>query len=104
MKTDSFGCIECGLCCVHLPTWMLPAIEQFPYETDENGQCEKLDGTRCSVYENRPLLCNLEQIDEELNTNMTKAEWYGLNAQGCNILLREAGRSDRLKIEYREIH
>jgi len=78
-------------------------IDEFPYTPDENGACEKLDGNRCSVYENRPLLCDLERADRELEMNMTSAQWYTMNAQGCNALLKEAGMSERVTIDYREI-
>ena len=106
-----FECIECALCCKHLdraldraknPPWMQKAIDEFPWKPDATGACEKLDGNRCSVYEDRPLLCNLERAHKELNMNMTKAEWFTMNAQGCNILLKEANVDIRVSIDYRE--
>jgi Fe-S-cluster containining protein len=65
-------------------------VERFPYKTREDGTCEMLtDDLKCSVYESRPLLCNIKmgakllQIDE--------MEWYRLNQIGCNSMIKEAG-------------
>jgi hypothetical protein len=65
-------------------------VERFPYQTKEDGSCEMLtEEGKCSVYESRPLLCNIKlgakllQIDE--------MEWYRLNQMGCNSMIKEAG-------------
>ena len=65
-------------------------VRRFPYQTKDDGSCEMLtEEGKCSVYESRPLLCNVKlgaqllQIDE--------LEWYRMNQLGCNSMIREAG-------------
>ncbi len=101
-----FPCTECGLCCKNLknaltwdaPDWMKPAIEAFPYKTLEDGSCEKMVGNRCSVYEDRPLLCNLDKLHDELDVPMSKQEWFDLNVKGCHSLQATARHALRLEI------
>ena len=94
----SFKCTSCGLCCKGLSTaliggaqmdWMKPAVDAFPYKALPDGSCEKLVDNKCSVYENRPLMCNLNQAAKELDMPYTKKEWFDLNYVGCAILIRE---------------
>jgi Fe-S-cluster containining protein len=91
----SFNCTGCGLCCTKIGkikatpmpvAWMQAAVDAFPYESDETGACEKLVDNKCSVYENRPLLCNIERMADELDIGMTKEQWFAMNYQGCKVL------------------
>ena len=93
----SFECTSCGLCCKNIEQtvtnskqipWLRPAAMTFPHQAQANGDCEKLVDNRCSVYEDRPLLCNLEQAAKELEMPMSKEQWFDLNYQGCAILQR----------------
>ena len=64
-----FNCNQCGLCCKAL---------NCQYLTKDN---------LCSIYETRPLVCNIEKGYEVLfKDKMTKAEWFQLNEHYCNIL------------------
>jgi Fe-S-cluster containining protein len=69
------------------------AMETFPYKTDEFGVCEKFisegDNPGCSVYEDRPLLCNSDKM--ALLMEMHPSELYKLNAIMCNYMIRAAG-------------
>lgn len=74
-----FKCDKCGECCRHLNE------SDLYKELDRgDGVCKYLDGNLCSIYENRPLLC---RIDESyyafFKNNMTKEEYYRLNYEGC---------------------
>lgn len=82
----NFKCTGCGLCCQHVDR----AVEntkhiewlEFPYDWDDSGRCEKLnENNQCSVYEDRPLICNVEMFAEAFNLN--KEEFYKLNEQSC---------------------
>ena len=97
--TEEFLCVGCGLCCTRLSTalknqadlpWAKAAVDSFPYKARPDGSCEMLDGNRCSVYDNRPLLCNLERAAEELDMPYTKQEWFDMNYIGCASLMSEA--------------
>ena len=43
----------------------------------------------CSVYESRPLLCNVKLGAQLLRID--ELEWYRMNQLGCNSMIREAG-------------
>ena len=64
-----FNCNQCGLCCKAL---------NCQYLTKDN---------LCSIYETRPLICNIERGYEEVfKSQMSKKEWFSINEQYCNIL------------------
>ena len=64
-----FPCTSCGLCCKYVgiqldkgstnPLVQL-LIDRFPYETNSIGTCEMFVDGQCSVYHDRPLLCNVK--------------------------------------------
>jgi len=68
------------------------AAEEFPYSWDESGCCEMLKDNLCSVYENRPLLCNVKKIGELYSeqTGVPLSDLYALNARICNSLISAA--------------
>lgn len=64
-----FNCDRCGLCCKAL---------NCQYLTKDNF---------CSIYETRPLICDIEKGYEEVfKSKMTKQEWFNLNEHYCNVL------------------
>ena len=103
----TFPCTKCGQCCrlagqvitpsseayKAAPTVIKDLIDRFPYEINEDGSCSKLtaEGT-CSVYDNRPIICNIELMGQLLNTNLN--DWYKVQANNCNLLIKQAGLSD----------
>jgi Fe-S-cluster containining protein len=48
-----------------------------------------LKDNRCSVYDDRPLLCNIKKLGELSGYHETT--WYSLNAITCNVLIKDAG-------------
>lgn len=65
-------------------------VRRFPYKTRTDGACEMLtEDMKCSVYESRPLLCNIKLGAKLLR--MSEEDWYRLNRDGCNSMIREAG-------------
>lgn len=48
---------------------MRRAALTFPYKTDASGVCEKLVDGKCSVYEDRPLLCNVKELGKAMHVN-----------------------------------
>ena len=77
-----FKCDVCGCCCRNLKNSELYA------ELDRgDGVCKYLSGNLCSVYENRPLLCRVdESYDLLFSSLMTREEFYKLNEKGCKKL------------------
>lgn len=83
-----FKCSGCGECCRNLNKSQL-------YEALDRGDgiCKYLDGDRCSIYNNRPLLC---RVDESywvyFKDKYTIEEYYKLNYEVCKRLQQKKRR------------
>ncbi len=96
-----FPCTGCGACCRKIrdiledPEQLKPfpvlynAVKEFPYDANEDGSCTMLKGNLCSVYDDRPLLCNIKKLGEL--SGYHESTWYSLNALTCNTLIEDAG-------------
>lgn len=77
-----FPCTKCGQCCRHL--------DRSPIYADMhngNGICKYLDGNLCSIYENRPIVCRIDDAFEVFfKDRMTREEYYELNKKSCELL------------------
>lgn len=91
-----FECIACGACCRR--AGLIPG---FPEPTDETGRCVHLmPDNRCSIYERRPLICNVDQVwDEHLAGTITRERWHRLIHAGCNEMMRVDGIPHAFAIE-----
>jgi Fe-S-cluster containining protein len=69
--------------------WMQPVVDAFPYQAREDGSCEKLKDNRCTVYFDRPLLCNIDRMADETDMPMNKETWFKMNYIGCKQLQME---------------
>lgn len=68
----------------------------FPYNWDENGVCENLtEDNKCKVYENRPLICNVDKFAEY--NKLDKNEFYKVNIRACNYMMD----LDDISLEFR---
>ena len=109
---DNFPCTKCGLCCTaanlgkvldpeftkNISPPMKFIISKFPYKLTDTGTCEMLKDGLCSVYDDRPLLCNIKLLailsgDEQF--------FYILNALNCNKLIDDAGLGEEYLISFR---
>lgn len=97
---SNFPCTQCGLCCRLVSkalankdkfTFSNPlvkaALEAFPYKTDASGACEMLIDNKCSVYDNRPLVCDIDKMAPLYGFD--KANYYRMSAAVCNALIIE---------------
>ena len=77
-----FRCDKCGLCCKAL------AGNPIYAELDRgDGTCKYLENNLCSIYENRPLLCRVDEAYGILFRHyMTEDEYYENNYKMCNLL------------------
>lgn len=81
----SFECDKCGLCCRNLNR--SPLYKELD---DGTGKCRFLKGSLCGIYEERPLLCRIEEsYDAFFKEIMSKEEYYRLNTEVCNQLKEE---------------
>ena len=82
-----FICVKCGECCRHL--------ERSDVYSDLNrgdGVCIYLTGDLCSIYEQRPLLCRVDECYEAFfGGRYTREEYEKLNYDSCNLLKKEKG-------------
>ena len=84
-----FICDKCGMCCRNLN------FSDLYSDLDRgDGVCKYLQGNLCSIYEDRPLKC---RIDDYYNiyfkSIMTLEEYYNKNYDVCK-LLKQQRRSD----------
>lgn len=101
-----FGCIKCGLCCStvgrvleskdRLEEPYKSLVVEFPYKTLPNGACEKLKDGECTVYDNRPSICNVEYIRKTYFGNEDSLEYYDRVRKSCNLLLSMNNRKERI--------
>lgn len=93
---SGFSCMMCGACCSNLLEWKresLPILQKLlpeydlniPYE-NINGRCEKLSNSnRCTIYYERPLVCNTNRLFRILSEKFSIPipELYNLQKISC---------------------
>lgn len=77
-----FSCNCCGCCCRNLDK------SELCKELDRgDGICKYLSGNLCSIYENRPLFCRVDECYELFfKEEMTMEEYYNANSEMCEHL------------------
>ena len=82
-----FQCDCCGLCCKHL------AESDLYRELDRgDGVCMFFneETNLCDIYEDRPVLCNVDRMYELYIKDMfTREEYYALNYDACKKFKEE---------------
>lgn len=85
-----FKCDRCGICCRHVNE--NPMYASFD---SGNGVCRYLDleTNLCTIYYERPLLCNVDAMYEfKYKDEMTREEFYELNYKECEKLKKASGK------------
>ena len=92
-----FPCTKCGACCkrAHL-------IENFQYVDYKNTGCKKLNDNKCSIYLNRPFICNMEKVRNLLFSNIKLKEYYKISAIICNKLMQEDKMDESYLIDLKQ--
>jgi len=97
-----FPCTGCGACCRVINRYEELIVRDdpsnpyyFPFQWDESGKCENLEGNKCKVYEDRPLICNIEAFLEALG--LDKIDFYNVNIKSCHELVDEFGLGEEMK-------
>lgn len=106
-----FRCNSCGLCCQVVGRTvdrarlvvteagdnakdLIPIVTEvasFPYAYNEHGRCEKLgEDNKCTVYFNRPRMCDVEETRSKFYKEMSKKDFYMINEGYCQSLQEEA--------------
>ena len=79
-----FQCSKCGACCCNLDKSI-----HFAELHNGDGVCKHLDGNTnlCTIYEQRPLLCNIDEAyDVHFKNYMTRDEYNMKNHDACEDL------------------
>ena len=80
-----FDCSMCGECCRHIN--LIPELAEFD---DGTGVCIYLQGNLCSIYENRPDICNVDVMyEKKFKTEYTKEEFYKINREACKEIMKQ---------------
>lgn len=80
-----FNCTCCGECCRSLDK------SEVYLELDRgDGTCKYLEGNKCSIYNERPLLCRIDECYEMYFKNQYSLnEYYELNYKVCRELQKK---------------
>ena len=80
-----FHCDKCGECCRNLN--LSPVYKELH---DGDGVCRYLKGNICSIYENRPIICRVDECYEKyFREKMSYDEYLSLNYKCCEELKRK---------------
>ena len=83
-----FQCDKCGECCRHLNL-----SEVYADLHSGDGICQYLEGNLCTIYNDRPLKCRIEDCYYEFfSDEMTIEEYYKKNYEVCDKLKKYKGR------------
>ena len=90
-----FNCTVCSACCMFIhKNWV--GYEQFKEDgwITPSGACMNLDlaTRRCTIYENRPAVCDVKKEYQMLRPPITLQQWYDYVETCCDQShLREYG-------------
>lgn len=90
----TFECSKCGKCCKNIRG--IIGLEEY---IGADGRCKYLqtDNT-CSMYSNRPDICNVEKYyKEKYKGKFSKKEFYELNKVACDKLRNIYQEKERCK-------
>ena len=86
-----FNCDKCGLCCQQVST-----SEIYAGLDRGDGICRYYDDSTklCSIYDSRPIICNVDKAYQEFfQDKMSMEEYYALNYKSCQTLKKKTGRN-----------
>ena len=77
-----FICDKCGQCCRNLNN-----SELYSNLDRGDGVCRYLAGNLCTIYENRPLICRIDEFyNTYLKNDISLEDYYMLNYEACRRL------------------
>ncbi|MFI3214868.1 MAG: YkgJ family cysteine cluster protein [Eubacteriales bacterium] len=77
-----YQCDCCGKCCRNL------SLSSLYTQLDRgDGTCRYLQENLCSIYENRPIICRVDECYEVYFKDIvTLEQYYELNYEACKLL------------------
>lgn len=95
----NFPCAQCGNCCRNVGKQIKfarlarqngddsPIIDEmlaFPHKLNDKGECENLVDNKCSIYETRPDICDVNKLWRKyMKGNISLKLWHELNKRAC---------------------
>lgn len=77
-----FKCNKCGICCRNLDK-----SDLYKQLDRGDGVCKYLNKNLCSIYQERPLICRIDESYEAYFSEVySKEEYYKLNYEACQKL------------------
>lgn len=77
-----FKCNKCGMCCRNLQNSVL-----YDDLNRGDGICRYLNRNLCSIYEERPLICRVDDFyNVYLKDKISLSDYYKLNYDVCYML------------------
>lgn len=108
-KDRDFPCTSCGLCCKKIGDLLSNVdkmkgpdkvmLQAFPYRARKDGSCEKFVNGKCSVYDDRPDICNIRRRYELWFSNEDWEEHMAKQKKGCDILQRLEGLGEEWRVK-----
>ena len=82
-QSNAFSCDQCGLCCKNLDK-----STSLDFLNRGDGVCVHFNESEslCNIYEDRPLLCRVEDGYTLFKSQISKQKYYDLNMQSCTAL------------------
>jgi Fe-S-cluster containining protein len=91
-----FPCVKCGLCCR-----LIQSIPNLAGYDSGGGVCRYLLGSLCAIYENRPQICNVEEMyAAHFEADMTEDQFVKMNLESCEkiaILFNDENALQRIR-------
>lgn len=112
-KVSPFPCTGCSACChklseIHIAASQAPkgsivrqAADEFPFGWDDTGTCRMLENGLCSVYDERPLMCDVRRLAVACHNagECDIKRLYTLNAVMCNCFINEYGLDQKFTVD-----
>jgi Fe-S-cluster containining protein len=112
-KVSPFPCTGCSACChklgdIHRAASQAPegsivrqAADEFPHSWDETGTCRMLENGLCSIYDERPLMCDVRRLAVACHNagECDIKQLYTLNAIICNCFITEYGLDKKFMVD-----
>ncbi len=83
-------CDKCGICCKLFK--LAPIPKEYLILDDGTGKCKYLKNNLCSIYENRPKLCDSNFVYEKYYSEFySKKEYDEFMEKQCKLLKDKFG-------------
>ena len=92
---DRFPCNGCGLCCENIGH-----INELTSYDRGDSVCKFLKDKQCSIYNDRPLICQIDGMYEHVfYEHFSKEEYYFENLKACKQMQMERGLSEGEQVD-----